>query len=410
MNDIPRHLEPQVDELLKQFPAVILVGARQVGKTSLAKKIRPNWAYFDLEKPTDFDRITRDPVFFFENHPDAVILDEAQESHELFKCLRGVIDAQRQKKNRFLLTGSSSPLLIERVSESLAGRVAVLEVGTLKMTEFYKQPLSPFYDFFASKLSPVKLLELTPRIPSGAVRDFWVRGGYPEPVLAEDEAFWFSWMENYFQTYLNRDIRKLFPRLDLIRFRRFVSVLAKLSGQYVNKAQMASAIEVSEPVIRDYIDIVDGTFLWRKLPSFESSADKLISKAPKGYLRDSGLLHYLLRLSTLEDILNDPMAGFSFESFVVEEILKGLTARGIQNWEASSYRTRNRSEVDLILKGFFGILPIEIKLGNKLSSRSTVALRNFMVAHKLSFGLVVYSADKVDWIENGILGVPVGCL
>ncbi|MBI1862421.1 MAG: DUF4143 domain-containing protein [Deltaproteobacteria bacterium] len=117
-----------------------------------------------------------------------------------------------------------------------------------------------------------------------------------------------------------------------------------------------------------------------------------------------------LRLSSLEDVFNDPMAGFSFESFVVEEILKGLNAQGIQNWEASSYRTRNQSEVDLVLKGQFGILPIEIKLGTKLPNKSTTALRFFIEAYKAPFGIVVYSAKKVEWIEKGILGVPVGSL
>lgn len=166
-------------------------------------------------------------------------------------------------------------------------------MGTLKMSEYFQRPLSPFFKIFEEKLSAAAILDLAPQISTPEAHQFWVRGGYPEPVLSDDPSFWSVWMENYFLTYLNRDIRKLFPRLDLTRFRRFISVLPKLSGQFTNKAQIASAVEVSEPVIGDYIDIAAGTFLWRKLPSLESRADKQIAKAPKGHLRDSGLLHYL---------------------------------------------------------------------------------------------------------------------
>lgn len=149
---LKRNLQSKITHLLNQFPAVVILGARQVGKTTLAKQIAPNWRYLDLEKPDDYDLISRDPVFFFQQFPQHVIIDEAQEYPGLFSVLRGVIDHHRDLKSRFILTGSSSPDILTGISESLAGRIAVIELGTLKANEIYKQPLSELYQLFTDKL------------------------------------------------------------------------------------------------------------------------------------------------------------------------------------------------------------------------------------------------------------------
>jgi predicted AAA+ superfamily ATPase len=410
MTGIPRNLAPKIKRLLTQFPVVAILGPRQAGKTTLAKQIAPTWSYFDLENPVDYDRISHDPGFFFSENPRALILDEAQEYPELFRVLRGEIDKRREEKGRYLITGSSSPELLAGVSESLAGRVALVELGTLKANEFYRKPLSVFYSLFSGKLNKEKVPAADALAPlsSAQIQAVWLKGGYPEPVLEKDESFYQQWMEAYHSTYINRDIAKLFPRLNKVAYRRFLTTLSKLSGTILNKKELAAAIEVSEGTVREYLEIAEGTFLWRQLNSFEKNVVKSVIKMPKGYIRDTGLLHYLLQIDDLEVLKSDPIVGNSFEAFVIEEILKGLQATSVTNWRAYYYRTRNRAEIDLILDGPFGTLPIEIKYGSSTPLRQLIALNEFVDEHKLPFGILINQSDKVTWLTEKVIQIPVG--
>lgn len=408
MSDVKRNLAPKIQMLLKQFPVVAILGPRQAGKTTLAKQIGRDWLYMDLENPADFDRLSHDPLFFLKHHPENVLFDEAQEFPDLFRVLRGVIDSDREKKGRYLLTGSSSPELLEKVSESLAGRVAMVELGTLKANEYYDLPLSPFYDIFSQKLDRTFIPTAMPPLSSDQMQRIWLKGGYPEPVLQGDEVFYQQWMENYQKTYINRDIAHLFPRLNKIAYRRFLTTLSKLSGTIINKADLASAIEVSESTIKEYLSIADGTFLWRQLPSFEKNIVKAVIKMPKGYIRDTGLLHYLLQIGDMESLHSDPIVGSSFEAFVIEEIIKGLSATTITNWHPHYYRTRNRAEIDLILEGPFGVLPIEIKYGTHTRLRELQVLSDFVKEFSLPFGILINQSDRVTWLNSHVVQIPVG--
>lgn len=411
MTDIKRNLEDRIRRLLEIFPVVMLVGARQTGKTTLSKAVRPDWQYFDLEKAADYDFISRDFGFFFQEYPRQVILDEAQELPGLFRELRGVIDTSRQERGRFILTGSSSPDLLREASDSLAGRLAILEIGTLKINEVVRQPLPAFYQIFEQDLSAesmafIKGLEC----PAEDVIPFFFRGGYPEPVLSQDEYAYNAWMENYFRTYVNRDIRKLFPRLDAIRYRRFVAMLSSLSGTIINKAQLGRSVDVSEVTIRDYLEVADKTFFWRTIPSFETSKSKSTVKMPKGIVRDSGINHYLTGIDTREKLIRAPQVGRNFESFIIEEIIKGIQATKVTRWDYFYYRTRNGAEIDLILSGSFGILPIEIKFGRETSRRQLMSLQQFVQHHDLPFGIVVNNSSKVQMLSEKIIQLPAGCL
>lgn len=410
MTDKKRVLSQKIERLLQYFPAVIIIGARQVGKTALTKILRPAWDYLDLENPLDYDRITRDPAFYFAEHPEHVIFDEAQEYPELFQILRGEIDRHRNTKNRFLITGSSSPELMKNVSESLAGRAGIVELGTFKVCELYNQPLSHFYSLFESKLSAEFFHHLDTALTLQQVQQAWLKGGYPEPTLSRDSTFYKLWMENYTATYLNRDLKKLFPKLDTVKYRRFLNMLARLSGSVVVKSDLARALDISEPTVKDYIDIAHGTFVWRNLTSFEHSTEKSTVKMPRGHYRDSGLCHNFLKLTSTEEIENDPIVGKSFESFVIEEILKGLEASDTANWTAHYYRTKNGAEIDLVLEGEFGIVPIEVKYGLSIDTRKLKALKQFVKKHSLPFGILVNNSKKAEWISEKIIQIPAGCL
>ncbi|MFV1985472.1 MAG: ATP-binding protein, partial [Thiohalomonadales bacterium] len=355
---LKRNLESQINEYLTIFPIVLILGARQTGKTTLAKTCRPDWKYFDLEKGSDYDFITTDFDFFFSEYSQNIIIDEAQESPQLFRELRGVIDANRKQKNRFILTGSSSPKLLKGISDSLAGRVGIIEISTLKMNEIVEQPLPSFYQIFTQPINKttIDFLKQIPVTTHNYLRCM-LKGGYPEPILESSEMAFYAWMENYHKTYIFTDVKRLYPKLDDIKYRRFISMLAQLSGNIINKAQLGRSIDTSEVTIRDYLDIADKTFIWRSIPSYESSSTKSVVKMPKGLIRDSGLLHYLLNITSREQLLQNHAVGQNFESFVIEEIIKGLHASMIPKWDYYYYRTRNGAEVDLVLEGSFGLLP-----------------------------------------------------
>ncbi len=200
-----RNLTLRVESLLTQFPVVCILGARQVGKTTLARQIRPDWRYVDLQKPSDRDRILADPEWFFQENPQHLILDEAQMHPVIFDVLRGVIDADRPCKGRFIITGSSSPDLLKHISESLAGRAAVVELGGLKANEIAEVPLSNFYQWFTQPLASWTRDQLsitTPPLIRSIIEKAWFGGGYPEVVLAGNTEIRNNWFEFYEKSYL----------------------------------------------------------------------------------------------------------------------------------------------------------------------------------------------------------------
>lgn len=408
-NVYQRNILPYLLELLEQFPIIAILGARQTGKTTLAKQAGTNWLYMDLERESHYERLLADPEFFFQQNPERVIFDEAQLLPKLFTTLRSIIDENRTQKGRFIITGSSSPALLKNISESLAGRIAILELNTLKANEYFHQPLSEFYQIFHSKLNKKNVTILKPQLSSKQIQQFWFKGGYPEPIAHDDE-FYREWMSDYQATYINRDLANLFPKLDKVAYRRFISMLAKLSSKIINKSDIARSVAVSQPTISDYLDIAAGTFIWRKLPSFDLNINKTIVKMPRGHIRDSGFLHYLLHIADLPSLQDDPIAGFSFEAFVIEELLKGLQDARLRNVDSYYFRTRDGAEIDLILQSQFGILPIEIKYGVHTPRKQLISLTNFIKDNKLKFGIVINQANEMLWLTEHILQVPAGCL
>ncbi|MDF1654888.1 MAG: ATP-binding protein [Coxiellaceae bacterium] len=407
-----RNLYNKINRLMTMFPAVVLLGARQTGKTTLTKALRPDWQYLDLEKSTDYNLIDHDTEFFFQQSSQHIIIDEAQRLPKLFETLRGVIDQDRQTKGRFLLTGSSSPDLLKNVSESLAGRVAIVELGTLKTNELFAAPPSPLYDMLADKqFARHRLDELGEATLSlQQVQTAWYKGGYPEPALNDSDEFYHLWMENYESTYINRDVANLFPRLNRVAYQRFLSMLCKLSGTILNKSDIARALEVSASSIREFLNIAEGTFLWRALPSYEKSTSKSIVKMPKGHIRDTGLLHSLLGITNTKRLLTDPIVGASFEGFIIEEIIKGLQATLLTHWSTYYYRTRSGAEIDLIMEGPFGVIPIEIKYGSTFQPKQLRHLEGFIKDNPCDFGILINQSSQARWLSPNIFQLPANYL
>ena len=411
---LARNIQERLEQALNRFPVVVILGARQSGKTTLARMARPDWSYFDLERGSHFDLITRDFDFFFQEYSNRLIIDEAQLSGDLFRELRGVVDADRMHKGRFLLTGSSSADLHRHVSESLAGRVAVIELGTLKMNERYGLPLSPLYTTLDSlpvdrHLTELKQLPLP--MDTGKVLDHFLKGGYPEPMIEDDADFQADWMAQYQAAYLQRDVRDLYPGLNIENYRRFITMLSELSGTIINRSEIGRTLSVSESAVRDYLDIAQGTFLWRNLPSLERTASKSLVKMPRGYLRDSGLLHHLVRVRDREQMLTRPGTGAAFEGYIIEELIQGLHAIATAPWTYSFYRTRGGAEVDLVLTSPKGDrIPVEIKFGAATRAGDLRSLTRFIEQERTPYGIVINNADQVRMLTERIIQLPAGAL
>ena len=320
---IPRLQAGELRQRLEQFPAVALLGPRQVGKTTLALQLAEERAslYLDLETQADRSKLS-EPALFLERHADKlVILDEVQRLPNLFAELRGVIDAGRRQgggNGRFLLLGSASVELIRQSSESLAGRIAFLELPGLHLLE----------------------------LGASAEERLWIRGGFPGSMLAPSDGASAIWREQFLRTYLERDIPQLGPRIPAETLRRFWTMLAHGQASLWNAAALARGLGVNGKTVSRYFDLLVDLLLVRRLAPLHANAGKRLVRSPKVLVRDSGLVHSLLGLADRDAVLGHPVAGASWEGFVIESLL-AVAPSGCQGW---FYRTAAGAEIDLVLE------------------------------------------------------------
>lgn len=319
---IPRLLIPQLRERLRHVPAVILLGPRQVGKTTLALEIGAETPsiYLDLEDESDRAKLANPTRYLADHENELVILDEVHRVPELFQQLRGVIDRGRRsgKENgRFLLLGSAAIDLLKQSGESLAGRISFLELG------------------------PFDVLE----VDGAALDRLWVRGGFPRSFLADSDEVSLQWRRDFIRTYLERDIAQFRPRIPAETLRRLWTMLAHNQAQLLNSTILAQALGVDNRSVANYLDFLVDLMLVRRVPPWHSNAGKRLVRAPKVYVRDSGIAHALLGIRDKELLLGHPVAGQTWESFVIETLI-GAAPDGT---EAHFYRTSNGTEIDLLL-------------------------------------------------------------
>jgi len=363
----------------------------------------------DLEKNSDYDLVTSDPDLFLRLNPNKVALDESQLLPPLFSALRVAIDSNRHVSGRYIITGPSSPELIKSISESLAGRVAIIEVAPLSIGEAYEQPSNDFYRLISERCSLNELLSLSVDKNLDEISNYWLHGGYPEPWVKNNPRFRKLWLQNYLHTYIERDIIRLFPGLNREKYRLFIQMLGHLSGNIINYSDVARTLGISQPTVREYFQIAHGTFIWRHIPAYEKNVTKRIIKHPKGYIRDTGLLHFILHLNDLDMLLSHPQMGHSWESMVIENLLRELNCLGV-HCDYYHYRTGGGAEIDLILEGEFGLLPIEIKYNQRTNQRNLRALRDFIEEHNCPYGIVINNDEQVRQYDEKIIGIPFACL
>jgi predicted AAA+ superfamily ATPase len=319
-----RQITEKLQFAIAQVPAVVLLGARQVGKTTLAKAIAKgfNSIYLDLEAPEDLLKLS-DPTSFLSAHADKlVIVDEIQRSPDLFPVLRGLIDKNREQgrsSGQFLLLGSASMDLMRQSSESLAGRISYIEMSGLNVAEIVGN--------------------------KDGRQNLWLRGGFPDSYLAADDDLAMDWLENLVRTYLERDVPQIGFRVPAARLRRLWTMMAHLQGETINYSKLASNLEVDAKTVTNYIDILTDLLLVRRLEPWHTNVKKRLVKSPRYYVRDSGILHRLLGINYYDALLSNPVLGKSWEGFAIENIHSVLPSRA----ETYFYRTAAGAEIDLVI-------------------------------------------------------------
>jgi len=385
---IKRNCEQFVKENLRVFPAVVILGPRQCGKSTLVKMIAkdlPDFLYLDLQNRDDLTKLNEPSLFFEANKDKTICLDEIQLVPDLFSVLRSEIDSYRQN-GRFILLGSASRDLVQKSSESLAGRVGLIE-------------LTPF---LISELKSEKGFELN---------TFWLRGAYPDSFLADSDSASSLWRENFLRTYTERDIPQLGFQIPAIQIQRMLIMSAHSHGQLFNASKLSESLGLTHPTVKRYLDLLEQTFILRSLKPYEINVKKRLVKTPKVYIRDSGLLHQLLQIKDFNSLMGNPIFGSSWEGLVIETICSS-----IHDCQFSFYRSATGDEIDLIIHKQNKVIAIECKASTapKLSSGFYRALeivnpdKTYVVApindnYQLKKGITVCGLiDLIEMLSNDL--------
>ncbi len=373
---IERSLLESIQKSLTRFPVVGLIGCRQVGKTTLARvltsSLHKDAIYLDLELPSDMVKLEEPELYLAPLHDRLVIIDEIQRMPTLFPVLRALVDQDR-RPSRFLILGSASPSLVRQASESLAGRIIYHE------------------------LMPFGLQE----VGQDNLERLWVRGGLPESYLAEDELRSFEWRQAFITTYLERDIPGMGLRISFSRLRRFWTMLAHMHGALWNASKIAASLGLTAPSVRHYLDILEDTFIIRQLQPYYANLRKRIVKAPKVYMRDSGILLALLGISNRDALLSNPILGSSWEGFILEELVKSYPENNF-----FYFRTHGGAEIDILMQKRTGELwAIEVKYS--LRPRPSKGFYNSIKELKCQKAFVIYPGKQRFNVADNIEAFPV---
>jgi predicted AAA+ superfamily ATPase len=381
---IKRQVQKEITLLLEEFPAVGVLGPRQIGKTTLAEAIasaaKTPSIYLDLERPSEAAKLQQAEEYFELHRGKLIILDEIQRIPELFQILRGVIDRRRRdglRIGQFLILGSASLDLLKQSSESLAGRIAYKELQGLSVAEVNHKT-------------------------SRDLEVLWLRGGFPDSFLSKSDEASLRWRLNFISTYLERDVPQLGPRIPATTLRNLWTMLAHSQGGQLNIAQLGNNLDVTAPTAKRYIELLEELLLIRTLRPWSGNVGKRLVKAPKIYIRDSGITHALLNLTSLDDLLGHPVVGASWEGFVLENLLSCLPT-GVTPW---FYRTSAGAEVDLVIemnsKERFGI---EIKRSQAPSVSKGFHLGCADIRATKRF--IVYPGKERYPVTNEITAMPI---
>jgi predicted AAA+ superfamily ATPase len=375
---IDRHLEGQIASGLKTSPVTTILGPRQCGKSTLARQFlrqQDQSIYLDLEKPSDLAKLSDPETFFSLNQDKLICLDEIQRRPDLFNVIKSHVD-KFQRNSQFLITGSATPQLLQQSDETLAGRIHLNELTPFIYTELHEH---------------VKM------------EDHIARGGFPRSVFAQSMAESFKWRQDFIQTFLERDIGQFGLNVPVVLVRRLWRMLAHLHGELLNYLKLGNALGVSSPTIKKYVDLLAGTFMIRLLEPIQVDLKKRIVKSPKVYIRDSGVLQALLGIENYNDLLGHPVAGTTWEGYVIENLTQ------LFPFDISFFRTSQGAEIDLVIRKGKHIVAIECKATSapQLTQGFHIACHDIKATHKMVIAPVTSSWTiekdiEIHSLENAI--------
>ncbi len=398
---IPRTLEPVLTKAVDEFPAVILTGPRQSGKTTLLKHLfGRRYRYVSLEPPDIQEAASVDPRGFLALYPPPAILDEIHLAPGLLPYIKEHLDAHRDEKGQYLLSGSQNLLLIEKVTESLAGRAAILRLLPLAMREVLGTPYAPLI---------WEERKQQPRRKNISSPDLWkefLRGGYPE-LTANPDRDLVLWHASYVQTYLERDVRSLRQVGDLTLFQSFLRILATRSGQLLNLTEIARDLGVAVNTAKAWLSVLEATFQVMILRPYFANVGKRLVKTPKVYFMDVGTLCYLTGLKDPGHAVSGPMGGAIFETAVLSEIVKALMHHG-EEPRVYFWRTSTGTEVDIVVETDGKLIPIEVKLSSTPRAAMAAGIKSFQEAFgdRTANGYVVHPGDVRLPLGQKVIALP----
>lgn len=361
-------------DLAHLFPAVVILGPRQAGKTTLARLTFPDLPYLDCEDPRTAEFLRDDAGFALQQRERAgLIIDEAQAVPAVFSALRGLIDADRRRNGRFIVLGSAQPTLVRGVAESLAGRAAVLELGPLAACEARTGD------------APLRW------------QDIWLKGGFPDAARGAFREWW----ESYLRLFLERDLPQFGVGADPLLMRRMMTMAAHAQGGLFNASQLSASLGVSYHTVQRYVDVLEQTFLVRRLRPYFRNVGKRLVKAPKLYLRDTGLLHHLLNIHTIEELDRHPIRGASWETFVIEDVLR-REAIAHPDSQAWFWRTAAGTEIDLVIERVGRRVAVEVKAGRGGSARALRSVRDALPDLDAYRAWIVDQAPGIERLDENI--------
>jgi predicted AAA+ superfamily ATPase len=414
MKYIERQLQSKLSAYVKQFPVVVLTGARQTGKSTLLKHLFTSgkWEYISLDQRGTLERLNADPDLFVKDINSNIIIDEAQKSPALFHAIKWRVD--EGMKHKVILSGSANLQLLHRVSETLAGRAGILELYTLSLAEKYEQKKNILDILLTAK--DINTAERKIKEQKVTKDDFlfdhilW--GGYPKITEYKNVSQKQNWLENYRTTYIERDLRDVANIAELTDFQKFYQSLAFQAANILNLSNIASDIGVSVPTCKKYIQILQASYQYFLLQPYHINVHKRLIKLPKVYIFDTGLANYFLGYGTVKELQNSGKFGNILENSVISEMVK---QNSLLKQAAKMYfwRTSNGAEIDLIIERGERILPVEIKSAVNVAGISLRGLYDFLeikTQKRIPFGVIFYRGSEVFKLNEKVLAVPIGCL
>ncbi len=412
----PRNAAHHLQSLFAAFPVVVVIGARQVGKTTLLREVFPALDYVVFDASLDLEQARSEPELFLKNHPAPVVLDEIQYAPELVASIKRAVDAHQARPGQFLLTGSQQWQVMSALAESLAGRVAFVELAGLSLSELsHSTPQAPNALWLARWMAAQEAdaqqafadeVRARPTY-TGSLAEWLWRGFMPKAQTLElglVPDFW----QGYHRTYVERDARLAGEVGDWHDFGRFVRLMSALTAQEINHSQLGREIGITPKTAQRWLRMMQATFQWFELPAFFANRIKRVSKSPKGYLMDTGLACHHAAMSSPQALGSHPLFGALFETAMVCELRKTMAFMGgsanLYHWRAST-----GAEVDCIIERDGWLHPIEVKLTAQPTRKQTLGLQAFRKAHpdqRIGHGLMLCAVDQPRWISEDVLALP----